>query len=283
MTNKKLIAEGGLRKMKANRSDDGKVEYFLPIGEESIPLTQYLDKTIQLHYQGKIHCINCGRKTNKSFSQGHCYVCFKGTAACDMCIMKPETCHFRAGTCREPDWAESNCMIDHYVYLSNTSGIKVGITRHSQIPTRWIDQGAMQAMPVMKVSERFFSGVIETTLSEHIADKTNWRALLKGEPEKVDLRAKWEELRPLVQEAAEGLNEEHGQGSAVYLEGDELEELFFEYPVNEYPTKISSFNLDKNDLVEGVLKGIKGQYLIFDNGVINIRKFAGYDCAFAEL
>lgn len=55
-------------------------------------------------------------------------------------------CHYDAGTCREPSWGEQFCMTDHIVYLSNSSGVKVGITRATQLPTRWIDQGARQGI-----------------------------------------------------------------------------------------------------------------------------------------
>lgn len=269
---------GTLSKMRgqlvADEQQKNVVNYALPVGDEFMPLNPLLGKSLKLTHTGTILCNNCGKKTKKSYSQGHCYVCMSKLASCDMCILKPETCHFDQGTCREPQWGEDNCMIHHFVYLSNTSGLKVGITRHTQIPTRWIDQGATQALPIFKVSTRLQSGLVETALAEHIADKTNWRALLKGVNDDIDLKARAQELIPLIDER---LNEVRLKYGADAVETLDEEVLNIAFPVLEYPTKITSFNFDKNPEVTGTLMGIKGQYLIFDNGVINIRKFGSYE------
>lgn len=250
------------------------VEYFLPIGEHQLPLNALIGLPLKLTHTGNIHCKSCGKKTNKSFSQGYCFVCMKKLAACDMCIMKPETCHFTEGTCREPKWGEKYCMTDHFVYLSNTSGLKVGITRHSQLPTRWIDQGATQALPIAKVKSRKISGLVEIALAEFVADKTNWRALLKGNNEDMDLTLKAAELIPKIQQKLLSLTFEFGDDALEILD---QKMVTIKYPVLEFPTKITSHNLDKHPEVSGVLNGIKGQYLIFDTGVINIRKFTSYE------
>ena len=171
-----LLASGAVRKMKTQLADP--VEYQMVLGEHKVPINAYLGKALQLDYKGVINCIHCDRKTSKSFSQGYCYPCFKRLAQCDMCIMSPERCHFAAGTCREPQWCETHCMIDHTVYLANTSGLKVGITR--DYPTRWMDQGASQAQSIFRVSSRLRSGLVEVVFKNHIADKTNWQAMLKG-------------------------------------------------------------------------------------------------------
>ena len=150
---------GSLSKMKV--APGSQVGYRIPVGDELFPISDRVGHDIQIQFLGKIFCIECGRETKKSFSQGYCFPCFKTLAACDMCIMKPETCHHHLGTCRQPDWAESHCMQDHFVYLANSSGIKVGITRGNQLPTRWIDQGASQAIPVFRVKNRLHSGLLE--------------------------------------------------------------------------------------------------------------------------
>ncbi|GAB5450100.1 MAG: DUF2797 domain-containing protein [Halioglobus sp.] len=266
------LASGALRKMHTELS--APVSYALPLGEELLPLNPYLGQTIRLEYAGQINCIYCDRKTNKSFNQGYCFPCFKRLARCDACIVSPEKCHYAAGTCREPEWGEANCMIDHYVYLANTSGIKVGITRGSQVPTRWMDQGAAQARPIFRVSSRLQSGLVETLFSQHIADKTNWRAMLKGPPEAVDFEAVRLQLMNECSAALQALWQSHGLQSITELTDEAVVDI--EYPVLEYPQKVSSFNLDKNPVVEGTLLGIKGQYLIFDSGVINMRKYGGY-------
>lgn len=246
----------------------------MPLGDHEVAMNPCLGKRLRLKYEGAIHCVECGRKTSKSFNQGFCYPCFKSLAKCDSCIVSPEKCHYAAGTCREPEWGEQHCMMDHYVYLANTSGMKVGITRGTQIPTRWIDQGAIQALPMLRVSSRLQSGLVEVAFKPHVADKTNWRAMLKGSAAEEDLIQVRRDLLDACQPALERLQNEHGLESISVLEESEV--TLIEYPVLEHPTKVASFNLDKTPVVEGVLMGIKGQYLMLDSGVINVRKYAGY-------
>ncbi|SDH10362.1 Protein of unknown function [Vibrio xiamenensis] len=267
-----LLAAGTLSKMQA--SLEGTVQYRLPVGEELLDLNPFIGKSLTLTHTGNIYCSSCGKKTKKSYSQGHCFVCMKKLASCDMCIMKPETCHYDQGTCREPQWGQENCMVDHYVYLSNTSSLKVGITRHTQIPTRWIDQGATQGMPIFKVKTRYISGLLEVELAKHIADKTNWRTLLKGDGEPLALEAQFAQLLPLVEDTISELKARFGD-DAVEVLGSEITAI--DYPVEQHPVKITSHNFDKNPVVTGTLQGIKGQYLIFDTGVINVRKFTSYE------
>ncbi|WP_206483349.1 DUF2797 domain-containing protein [Thalassotalea sp. G2M2-11] len=264
---------GALRKMTAQLDEQGQVQYQLPIGEQSVKLNQLIGKTLSLHFHHHISCSHCGRKTKKSYSQGFCFPCMQKLAQCDMCIMKPETCHFDKGTCREPEWGETHCFIPHYVYLANTSGLKVGITRHSQVPTRWIDQGATQALPIFVVNTRLQSGLVETALAEFIADKTNWRTMLKGNAEPIDLQQKAQELVPHITQRLDDIRLKFGVDAVKQLNADIVT---LNFPVEEFPTKITSFSFDKTDVVAGTLIGIKGQYLLFDTGVINIRKFSSY-------
>ncbi|GGB04049.1 DUF2797 domain-containing protein [Agarivorans gilvus] len=270
--------QGHLSKMRAELGEQ--IQYYLPIGEQELHLNPLIGKSFSFEFTGKINCRNCGKASKKSYSQGYCFVCMRKLASCDMCIMKPETCHYDQGTCREPEWGDEHCMIPHFVYLANTSGLKVGITRHTQIPTRWIDQGATQALPILKVATRQLSGLVEVELAKLIADKTNWRAMLKGDALELDLVAERERLLPEIEAALAQLKERFGEHAIERL--PEQEVLDLHYPVNSYPSKISSFNLDKNPLVEGQLQGIKGQYLIFNNGVINIRKFGSYEVKVLE-
>lgn len=240
------------------------VDYYLPLGNEKIHLNPLLGKKIKFEFQNKIHCISCQKPTKSSFNQGYCFKCMNSLAACDMCILKPELCHFDQGTCREPEWAKSHCMIDHFVYLANSSGLKVGITRHTQIPTRWIDQGAIAAIPIGRVKNRLQSGLVESEFKNHVDDSTNWQKMLKGVIEFIDLEEKRDELLNYWPESIMG----------EPLMNEKVTTI--EYPVLEYPKKVTSLNLDKNPLVEGTLLGIKGQYLILDTGVINMRKYQGY-------
>jgi len=253
------------------------VKYHLPLGEELLELNPFIGKPIKLIYSGKINCIHCQRSIKKSFSQGYCYPCFSSLAQCDMCIMKPETCHYEAGTCREPEWGDKFCFQPHYVYLANSSGIKVGITRHSQVPTRWIDQGAVQALPILRVQSRYISGLAEIAIAEHVSDKTSWQRMLKNLQEPVDLVTKRDELLELCQQPLAAITEKLGEQAIEFLTEEVVD---IQYPVEQYPAKVKSFNFDKVAEVAGILQGIKGQYLLLDTGVINIRKFTGYEVAF---
>jgi hypothetical protein len=267
-----VLASGPVRKMKTELADP--VQYTMLLGDIEIPLNQYLGQSLQLKYCGVINCIHCGRKTSKSFNQGYCYPCFRRLAQCDSCIVSPEKCHYAAGTCREPEWGETHCMIDHIVYLANTSGLKVGITRGSQVPTRWMDQGATQAQPIFRVDTRLHSGLVETVFKKHIADKTHWQAMLKGDAQPCDLEQARQRLLAECAGEIDDLQRQFGLQAITVLE--EHPETRISYPVLEYPTRVSSFNLDKVPEVGGTLLGIKGQYLVFDSGVINLRKYGGY-------
>ncbi len=269
----KEIAEGILRKMKSRLEQP--VSYKIPLGDNEVPLNPLIAKKIKLEYSGNIFCVNCGRKSNKSFNQGYCYPCFQKLAQCDSCIIHPEKCHFDQGTCREPVWGEKYCMQDHIVYLANSSGLKIGITRATQIPTRWIDQGATQALAIIRVRTRLQSGILEIMFKEHVADKTNWREMLKGDAEPLDMLAKSKLLLAKCESEIKELEARFGFFAISVLNG--IEPLEINYPVEIYPEKIASFNFDKDPKIEAKLLGIKGQYLIFENGVINLRRISGYE------
>jgi len=262
---------GTLSKMETALGDT--VSYGLVLSEVRFDLTPYVGKELKLSYSGKIFCSNCGKQTKKSYAEGVCYPCTMKLASCDLCILKPETCHYDKGTCREPKWGEENCFKPHIIYLANSSGLKVGITRKTNVPYRWMDQGASEALPIMEVENRFISGQIEVLFKKHIADKTDWRKMLKGEPESINL-VDWKER--LIGELRDDLQ---------YYEFNLLDETVvkIKYPVLQYPEKVTSFNLDKTPEVQGRLIGIKGQYLIFDTGVLNVRSHSGYEITLEEV
>ncbi|WP_442876566.1 DUF2797 domain-containing protein [Endozoicomonas sp. GU-1] len=283
---------GSLSKMHSDLltgTDNSKsqVTYQLPVGEQLLPLNELLGQKLSMQYQGEIHCCHCGRKTKKSFNQGFCYPCFKKLPQCDSCIMSPEKCHYHQGTCRDPAWGETFCMTDHVVYLANSSGLKVGITRATQVPTRWIDQGATQAMPFIRVATRQQSGLLEVIFKEFINDRTNWRAMLKGPADPLDLQDTARELLDMNHSRITALQEQFGIQAIQPLvdvksvDIDSSAVLNIDYPVIEYPAKVTSRSFDKEPLIEGTLLGIKGQYLIFDNGVVNIRKHTAYEVSVA--
>lgn len=267
-----LLASGSASKMQIEPLSP--VAYTLTLGDTAVAMNALIGQPIKLRFEGEINCCHCGRKTKKSFNQGYCYPCFNRLAQCDRCIMAPEHCHFAAGTCREPEWGDTYCNTPHVVYLANSSHIKVGITRGTQVPTRWLDQGAIQALPIATVSSRHLSGLVEVMLKAHVSDRTDWRAMLKSEGTKLDLAATWHQLQATLAEPMQALQDDHGINAITWLSDGQLYE--FEYPVSVYPTKVSSFNLDKTPEIEGRLMGIKGQYLMLDTGVINLRKYTAY-------
>ena len=266
------LGSGALAKMRVELA--APVRYALPLGESELALNPLIGQRLRLEYLGVISCCHCGRRTTRSFAQGYCFPCFKRLARCDSCIVKPETCHFHQGTCREPEWAQQFCMSDHLVYLANSSGLKVGITRVSQVPTRWIDQGATQARPVLRVATRQISGFAEILFGESVADKTNWRAMLQGAADTRDLAADACALLERHRQGLDNLRIRFGTEAITVLGNPAT--VAIEYPVQQYPQKAVSLNLDKTPLVEATLLGIKGQYLIFDHGVLNVRNFGSY-------
>lgn len=259
---------GSLRKLKSTLSDP--IQYHLPIDEIELLLNDYLGKTLTLKFEGNIQCVHCQRKIKKSYNQGYCFPCAQTLARCDFCIVKPEKCHFHLGTCRELEWGKTHCFIPHIVYLANTSGLKVGITRETQIPTRWIDQGAVQALPICRVKNRYHSGLVEVAMKSMVADKTDWRKMLKGQGENIALFEKRDELFKNI-EWPDALRDE---SSVEILQNQSV--VAIQYPILSYPEKVTAFNLEKTPEISGTLLGIKGQYLIFDKGVLNIRNLTGY-------
>ncbi len=233
--------------------------------ENSIEMNALLGRKLRVQATGNRFCVDCGAPATSLFRQGSCYTCFTTLPQNDECIFKPELCHYHSTTnpCRDPAWGERICFAPHVLYLAVSSNLKVGITRQTQVPVRWMDQGASYAVPVLKVKDRLTVGQIEHSLKGHFADKTNWQRMLKNEVAEVDLNA-------ARQQVLERVSHEHEviEDPPIYT---------FEYPSLEWPAKIKSFNLEKNPLIEGRLIAIKGQYLLLDSGVINIRKFGGWE------
>jgi len=272
------LASGRLAKMSIEKTEP--LSYSLNIGDEQIDMNAFLGKKIRIISNGEIRCSHCQRKTNKSFNQGYCFPCFKKLAQCDRCMMSPELCHFSQGSCREPDWAKQFCMQEHIVYLANSSGLKVGITRHSQVPTRWMDQGAIQALPILSVSTRQLSGLVEVIMKEWVADKTNWRKMLKHDVVSVDLELERDKLFELAEESLSDLKKQYPDEQINLIESSDVWQ--FEYPSLQWPEKIKTFNLEKQAIVEGELKAIKGQYLILDSGCFNVRKHTSFDVSISS-
>ncbi len=266
------MTRGRLRKMLTR--PETPVAYGLPLGESVMDLQPRIGGPIELHFAGEILCASCGRKTKKSYSQGHCFPCSRKLAACDLCVLQPSRCHYDQGTCREPDWGDAHCMQLHLVYLANTSGLKVGITRAHQALTRWMDQGASQALPVLRAATRQIAGLAEAAIARHVSDRTDWRAMLRGTPDPQDLPGERDRLLAMCSDELAEIQDRFGTGA---LEpASEAEVTAIEFPVMRYPDKVRPLSFDRTATVSGRLEGIKGQYLILDTGVLNVRKFRSY-------
>ncbi len=225
-----------------------------------------LGQEIRMQFLEEIRCIRCGRITRKSYHQGYCYPCYKTAPQTADCILHPERCMAHKGIARDLEWSEKNCLQDHFVYLTQTSNIKVGVTRGSQVPTRWLDQGAVAAVRIAKLPNRNRAGELEVALKKYIADKTNWRNMLKETPiEEKLLEAERKNILPKISK----------DFSDYLIEDDTIQH--FNYPVEKYPEKVKPINLEKDKQMKAKLMGIKGQYLIFDEGlVLNVRRHNGY-------
>lgn len=232
---------------------------------EDLDLNDLLGEEITIAHTGRILCLNCGAESRKSFGDGLCYRCFTTLARADSCIIRPHTCHYHQGTCREPDWGESHCMIPHVVYLARTSGLKVGVTGAHKTHERWGDQGARAAIILAQTPDRLTAGRIEHELSAHLSDRTQWQKLITNRVEEVDLLEAKNRTIPLVPAP----HDQH------ITEDDHIE--IFTYPVLEYPQKAKTISLDKTSEVRGPLMGIVGQYLFLGPLAFNVRRHSGYE------
>ena len=258
-----MTYEGVLNKMQTQFENP--IQYFLIFQDSFLNMNQLLNKNIEINFVG-FQCLNCGKK-KKIFRQGFCYDCFFSSPAVGDWIMKPElsTAHLGIQD-RDLAYEERVQLQPHIVYLALSSEVKVGVTRKTQVPTRWIDQGAEKAISIVEVPNRYLAGITEVALKSHFADKTNWRKMLTNDIVFTDLIKEREKLQSLLPNEVQ---------EYFHLEKNDLYEM--NYPVLEYPSKISSLSLDKTPNYSGKLTGIKGQYLIFEDGtVFNIRSNEGY-------
>ena len=252
---------GVLRKMKTEINDE--VDYFLEFDGDVVHLNQLLNKDIGFHFL-EYQCLNC-EKNKKIFRQGFCYDCFQNIPSAGQWIMHPElsTAHLDKED-RDLAYEKKIQLQPHIVYLANSSNVKVGVTRKTQVPTRWIDQGAHEAIAILETPNRYLAGITEVELKKHVADKTNWRTMLKNEIEDKDLVEEREKLKAFIPEEAK----------AYYLSSSE--EYNINFPVLDFPKKPKSINLEKNNSYKGRLMGIKGQYLMFEGDfVFNVRNSEG--------
>lgn len=242
------------------------VQYTLLVGEERVALNSKIGTQVEIEYLEKINCIHCGRLTKTSYAQGFCYKCFTTLPQTDRNIVNPELDTAHLGISRDMEWAKKVSLSKHYVYLANTGEIKVGVTRHSQIPTRWIDQGADSAIIIAETPNRHIAGTLEVYLKRFFSDKTKWKNMLSKKNNNIDIIAEKKKAFELV----------HPEFKQYFIDNTEVINLNF--PINNYPEHIlQNINMEKMKKYKGILKGIKGQYMIFESGdVLNIRKHGGF-------
>jgi hypothetical protein len=257
------MASGNLRKMTVSKEET--IRYDLVL-DEKIRVNSLVGKVISLNWSGVITCTACQKNTKKSFGDGFCYTCFISAPEAAECTIRPELCRAHLGEGRDPEWEERNHNTPHIVYLAATDIVKVGVTRITQVPTRWIDQGASSAIRLAETPNRYEAGRLEVALKDFFADKTNWQRMLKNEiDESIDLvEEKWTLHDQLPADLTQ-----------FFTENDEV--IALNYPVLEFPEKVKSLSFEKTAHISGKLMGVKGQYLLFEGGeVLNIRKHTGY-------
>lgn len=253
--------QGTLTKMETEFSSP--IQYYLVFETDFINMNQLLNKTLKISFV-KYECLNC-KLDNPIYRQGFCRSCFFEIPQAADWIMRPElsTAHLDKED-RDLEYEKKVQLQPHIVYLANSSNVKVGVTRKSQVPTRWIDQGAHEAVEIVEVPNRYLAGITEVALKDHVADKTNWRTMLKNDIKDEDLLAWRQKLKPYIPEEAQ----------PYFIENNS--ETHIHFPVEQYPLKPKSLNLSKTPNYSGKLVGIKGQYFIFeDNTVFNVRANEG--------
>ena len=239
------------------------IRYYLNLESDFLEMNQLLDQTVKINFLGT-QCLSC-HDSKPIFRQGFCKNCFFENPSAGDWIMRPELSKAHLGEeDRDLEYEKKVQLQPHSVYLALSSHLKVGVTRKTQIPTRWIDQGAHQAVCILEVPNRYLAGVAEVSLKEHFSDKTNWRKMLQNDYEEI----LW---TTAINQAIDALPKD----LKPHIIRDQLvTEL--QFPVLQYPEKVKSLNLEKENSYSGVLKGIKGQYLIFeDQTVYNIRSNEG--------
>ena len=254
--------EGQIRKMMTE--NENPIKYYWNFKNDFIVMNQLLGKKIKIsfdHYE----CLGCGLD-KEIYQMGYCKNCFFTLPEANPSIISPELSTAHLGIAqRDLEWEQKFELQPHIVYLANSSGVKVGVTRETQIPTRWIDQGASEAIVIARTANRYEAGMIEVALKDVISDKTNWQRMLKNEVPEVNLFEKYQEIKNVI-----------GTDFQQFLV-EEPTVYQLNYPVISYPEKVKSLNLKKTPEIEGVLKGIKAQYLIFeDNSVFNVRGHEGF-------
>ena len=267
-----LLWSGTLTRMQVEASDP--VAYALqdalpgPEGTPIQPLNGLIGRLVSLRFTGEIRCVACGIVSERVYDNGYCQSCFHTRADADFCMMRPELCHHGDPDkpCRDEVYAQERCFQPHYLYAALTHDVKVGITRHTNVPMRWLNQGAVAAITLAELPSRRAVGLVEHALAQHVRDRTHWMRMLRAQPDEALLDAAVPEIEALF----ESLN------LPGLLPPERRIRARFRYPITTLPEKIRSLSLDRATALEGTLLGMKGQYWILDSGVIHVGRHSGY-------
>lgn len=257
---------GDLAKLRV--SPGAPVQYTL---RETVDVNALIGRALQLRFTGNIHCCVCGKRIPKAYGEGYCYPHFRDDPDNSPCVVRPELCEGHLGGGRDPDWEQKHHVQPHVVYLADSGGLKVGVTRAGNMPARWIDQGAYRAMVIATTPYRQAAGAIEVALKQTFSDKTNWRRMLSGNADgAADLLAARKQVEAVLP----------ADLSAYLVEAEPVNII---YPLREPPKSVRSVNLSKEPALEARLEGIRGQYLVFSGGlVLNVRRHTGFEVVLAS-
>ena len=242
---------------------DDPVRYILDFEDDLLFLNQSIGKNFKIYKTGYC-CLSCNDNI-EIFANGFCKKCFFESPMSGDWVMKPELSKAHLGVeDRNIDYEKKIQLQSHIVYLSKTSGIKVGVTRSNNMTSRWIDQGAVEAIQLIEVPNRYLAGVAEVKLKDKFSDKTNWRKMLTSNIDESDIISD----KKIAFEALGSDFEKYFKINSQLIK--------FNYQIQQPVESVKSVSLKKSNDVEGKLIGVKGQYLIFeDSTVFNVRSNEG--------
>lgn len=268
------IWEGTLQKMRVAATSP--VSYWLEDALQAsdapsandLPVNALLGRPVELRFEGRLTCLACNKEVERVFDNGYCEICVRTRADADICMMRPERCHYGDpdNPCRDDSFAIERCFQPHYLYASLTSDVKIGITRASNVPARWMDQGAVAAITLARLPSRREVGLVEHALAASFKDRTHWMNMLRGTPDPALLDLAVAEIDQRLAEL----------GVSGVLPPEQRLRMTFQYPMNVSLEKVKRLTFRRASRLQGVLLGVKGQYWVLDQGVLNVRRHSGY-------
>ncbi len=241
------------------------VRAWMPLGRHLVDVNALIGKPLRLSWPGMAECQSCGGIFSELHAQGFCKKCFFDSPLAGASIVRPELSTAHLGKAdRDLEFERAYQLQPHTVYLADSGGIKVGVTRTRQQVTRWLDQGATRAKVLAITENRYEAGLIEVALKAHFSDKTDWRKMLAGLSFDAEFSA--------AVDRALGAIPAELQRFAVT---DGLEHRAHWSLAPGFSAKSVKLS-QPGDVLEGVLAGQRGQYLGFADGrALNVRSHEG--------